>query len=71
MVGLGSTIHPSTRSGACGGLDLRDKPEDDMFAVRSSSPQTGTTVMLRLLCDMRAQLEQDRFGLNHLASIDR
>jgi hypothetical protein len=29
MVGLIPTNHPSTGSGACGGLDRRDKPEDD------------------------------------------
>ena len=32
MVGLGPTIHLSTRSGACGWLDPRTKSEDDSFA---------------------------------------
>jgi hypothetical protein len=29
MVGFVPTIHPTARSGADGGLDPRDKPEDD------------------------------------------
>jgi hypothetical protein len=38
MVGLVPTIHPTACSGACGGLDPRDKPEDDS-GIRLSEPE--------------------------------